>query len=416
MIYLRLIVESFRFAWQALKSNLLRTILSLLGVTIGIFAIISVFTLVDSLERNVREAMSFVGERVIYVQTQPWTFGPGGRPWWDYLRRPQPTAREFRQMERNITMAEGIAIFSERGGNTFKYRNSSYSNAILSGATYDFNKIRDIPIENGRYFVPQEVDGSQNVIIIGSDIAEAFFPNQDPLGKQIKVKGHQFMVIGVMEKQGESMFGMSNVDKQGIIPFGAYSKIYTMGPKGMYATIALKGREDDKGLQELEYETQGLLRNIRGLRPRDKDNFALNRSEMVAEQVTSLFSVIGVAGWVIGGFAILVGGFGIANIMFVSVKERTNIIGIQKSLGAKNFFILFQFLFESVFLSLLGGGFGILLVFLLTLIPQDMMEIMLSFSNIVLGLSVSAVIGMLSGIIPAVLAANLDPVMAIRSK
>ncbi|WP_187262896.1 ABC transporter permease [Pontibacter beigongshangensis] len=416
MIYLRLIIESFRFAWQALKSNLLRTILSLLGVTIGIFAIISVFTLVDSLERNVRDAMSFVGERVIYVQTQPWSFGPGGRPWWEYLRRPQPTAREFRQLESNLTMAEGIAIFSERGGITVKFRNSSYANAFLSGATYDFNKIREIPIEEGRYFVPQEIESAQNVVIIGHAIAETLFPNQDPLGKQVKINGHQFMVIGVMEKQGENMFGMPNADKQGIIPFGAFSKMYTTGPKGVYATIGLKGREDDQGLQELEYETQGLLRNIRGLRPRDEDNFALNRSEMVAEQVSSLFGVISVAGWVIGGFAILVGGFGIANIMFVSVKERTNIIGIQKSLGAKNFFILFQFLFESVFLSVLGGGFGILLVFLLTLIPQDMLEITLSLSNIILGLSVSAVIGMLSGIIPAVLAANLDPVMAIRSK
>jgi putative ABC transport system permease protein len=158
------------------------------------------------------------------------------------------------------------------------------------------------------------------------------------------------------------------------------------------------------------------MRNIRGLKPRDEDNFALNRPELVANQISSMFKVIGVAGWVIGGFSILVGGFGIANIMFVSVKERTNIIGIQKSLGAKNYFVLFQFLFESVFLSLIGGGIGILLVFLLTLIPQDTMEIILSLGNISLGLGVSVVIGVLSGIIPAILASNLDPVIAIRSK
>jgi putative ABC transport system permease protein len=184
----------------------------------------------------------------------------------------------------------------------------------------------------------------------------------------------------------------------------------------MEPTLAVKGRESDPGLQELEYELKGVMRNIRGLKPREDDNFALNRPEMVAEAISGMFKVIGVAGWVIGGFSILVGGFGIANIMFVSVKERTNIIGIQKSLGAKNYFILFQFLFESIFLSLIGGGVGIFIVFLITIIPQDALKLLLSLSNITLGLGVSVVIGVLSGIIPAVLASNLDPVTAIRSK
>jgi putative ABC transport system permease protein len=212
------------------------------------------------------------------------------------------------------------------------------------------------------------------------------------------------------------MFGMPNFDQLGVIPFATFSKMYATGPNGIGSTIAIKGREDDKGLLELEYELRGMMRNIRGLKPRDDDSFAINRPEMATQAISGFFEVVGLAGWVIGGFAILVGGFGIANIMFVSVKERTNIIGIQKSLGAKNYFILFQFLFESVFLSVIGGGIGILLVFLLTLIPQDMMKVSLSAGNIILGLGVSAVIGMLSGIIPAVLASNLDPVIAIRSK
>ncbi|MDQ4140190.1 MAG: ABC transporter permease, partial [Bacteroidota bacterium] len=201
-----------------------------------------------------------------------------------------------------------------------------------------------------------------------------------------------------------------------IIPYGAFSKLYSIGRGGVEPTVAIKGLDSDPGLLELEYEIQGVMRNIRGLKPREEDNFALNRPEMVAEAISSLFKVIGVAGWVIGGFSILVGGFGIANIMFVSVKERTNIIGIQKSLGAKNYFILFQFLFESVFLSLIGGGVGIFIVFLITLIPQDALKLLLSLANISLGLGVSVVIGVLSGIIPAVLASNLDPVIAIRSK
>jgi putative ABC transport system permease protein len=185
---------------------------------------------------------------------------------------------------------------------------------------------------------------------------------------------------------------------------------------GPSATIAVKGRDEDPGLLDLEYEMRGVMRNIRGLKPREEDNFALNRPEMVAAAVGKLFGVIGVVGGVIGSFAILVGGFGIANIMFVSVRERTNIIGIQKSLGAKNYFILSQFLFEAVFLCLIGGGAGIILVWLVTLVPQDALPLSMSAARVILGLLISVAIGIVAGIVPAVLAANLDPVIAIRDK
>lgn len=415
MIYLRLIFESALFAWQALKSNLLRTILSLLGVTIGIFAIISVFTIVDSLERNIRNSVSFLGNNVIYIQKMPWSFGPG-YPWWKYFKRPNSNLREFRQLDRLLANDEGVAIFWVRGGNTVKYRNNSMTEVNIQGVSYQFNKVSDVPVEQGRYFTMQDVDAGRSVVILGYQIAENLFPDQDPLGKEIKIKGLKFTVIGVMEKQGDSFLGMPTNDKNAFMPYGAFNKLYSIGQQGREPIIAIKGRETDLGLLELEYEIRGVMRNIRGLKPRDEDNFALNRPELVADQISSLFKVIGFAGWVIGGFSILVGGFGIANIMFVSVKERTNIIGIQKSLGAKNYFVLFQFLFESVLLSLLGGGIGILLVYLITLIPQEALDLILSAGNVSLGLGVSVVIGVVSGIIPAVLASNLDPVIAIRSK
>ena len=417
---LRLTLESFRFAWQALKANLLRTVLSLLGVTVGIFAIIAVLTVVDSLEANVRQSMSFVGDKVIYVMKMPWTFDQPDYPWWRYFQRPAPTVREFRELQRTLSdNQQGVAIYAATGGNTLRVGSNSMEGCALQGVTFGYRNVSDLPIAEGRYFTQQEIDASRNVAIVGADIAANLFPTGSALGKEFKAKGLSFTIIGVVKKEGKKIIDTPSNDTNCVIPFGSFTKMFalsTNGFTGVTPTIAVKGREKDTGLLDLEYEMKGLLRNIRSLKPREEENFALNRPEMLTNMVGKLFSVIGLAGWVIGGFAMVVGGFGIANIMFVSVKERTNIIGIQKSLGAKNYFILFQFLFEAVFLCLLGGAAGIFLVWLITLVPQETMPLTLSTWNITLGLTVSVVIGMLAGIVPAVLAANLDPVIAIRSK
>lgn len=415
MIYLRLVLESFRFAVQALRANPLRTILSLLGVTVGIFAIISVFTIVDSLERSIRSSMSFVGKEVIYVQKWPWSF-EGNYPWWKYFKRPEPTLREFKMLEKRLKNDDGVAIFWSKGGITLKNRGNSISGVMAQGVSYEFDKVSDVPLGEGRYFTPQEAETGRNVAIIGAEVADDLFFGQNALGQEIKLRGVRFKIVGLMERQGENMLGIPGNDKNMLIPYGAFMRLFPTGPNGIEPAIAVKGQPQDVGMQDLEYEIKGIMRSLRSLKPRDDDNFALNRSELLADAITGLFQVIGMAGWIIGGFSILVGGFGIANIMFVSVKERTNIIGIQKSLGAKNFFILFQFLFEAIFLSLIGGGIGIALVLLITLIPQSSLEIILTLKNVLVGLSVSVVIGLVSGIIPAVLASNLDPVIAIRSK
>ncbi|WP_151086749.1 ABC transporter permease [Hymenobacter baengnokdamensis] len=420
LLTFRLVLESFAFAWQALRSNLLRTILSLLGVTVGIFSIIAVFMVVDSLEANVRSSMNFLGDKVIYVNKWPWVF-ESNFPWWKYFNRPVPTLREFQQLQKMLPASsqKGVAIFVAKNGNTLKAGVNSVSDCALEGVSYDYRTISSVPIEKGRYFTPQEMDAGRPVAIIGATIAENLYPQGDPLGQQLKTQGRYFTVIGVMKKEGKNLLGTPSNDANCLIPYGSFASIFAMSSTGMSGpspTLGVKGRDDDPGLLNLEAEMQGAMRIIRGLKPRQEDNFALNRPEMIASAIGKLFSVIGIAGAIIGSFAMLVGGFGIANIMFVSVRERTNIIGIQKSLGAKNFFILFQFLFEAVFLCLLGGATGIFLVWLITLIPQDSMELFLSAGNISLGLLVSVGIGILAGIIPAVLAANLDPVIAIRAK
>ncbi len=412
-------MESFRFAWNALKMNVFRTMLSLLGVTVGIFAIIGVFTIVDSLERSIKDSLSFLGSGVIYVNKWPFTQDANGEyNWWDFWRRPNPSYNEYKFLNENLKSKSAIAIYSRDGRSVMKYKSNSYNEGMLVGGSYTYKDIFNIPIERGRYFTENESNKGNNVAVIGANIAKALFGNESSLGKEIKIKGQKYFIIGVMEKEGESFMGTPSNDDNCIIPYTSFRKIYNTGTgrwNEKSSSIGIKGLTEDVGLVQMEYELKGLLRSRRGLRPKDADNFALNRPEAIMKIIGGVFDVIGIAGWIIGGFSILVGGFGIANIMFVSVRERTNIIGIQKSLGAKNYFVLFQFLFESVFLSFLGGGIGLLLVFLLSLISLGSLELVLTLRNVALGIGVSVTIGMIAGIVPAAMAARMDPVEAIRA-
>jgi putative ABC transport system permease protein len=419
MYTLRQIFESFRFAWRALKSNILRTVLSLLGVTVGIFAIIAVLTLVDSLEKNIKDSLNFIGTNVIYVDKWPWLADAEGEyRWWDFWRRPNSSYNEYKFLQENLKYATNIAIYADKGRMTVKRDNNSISDVRLVGASEGYENIFTVNIDNGRYLTTDEIVGGRDVVIIGYEVSKTLFPNDDPIGKVVKIKNRKFTVIGTVKKEGQSFMGTPSNDYVTIVPYTAFRKLYQTGSgrwDEMESSIGIRGLESDLGLVELENEVRGVMRARRGLRPSDKDNFAINRPEALANIIGNLFDVVGIAGWIIGGFSILVGGFGIANIMFVSVKERTSVIGLQKSLGAKNYFILFQFLFEAIFLSLIGGLMGLFLVYLITFIPLGTLVVTLTVKNIVLGLAVSSAIGLISGIVPAAMAARLDPVIAIRA-
>lgn len=387
--------------------------LSLLGVTVGIFAIIAVFTLVDSLERNIKDSLSFVGDKVLYVQKWPFSFGSEYK-WWLYFQRPETNYAEYRLLSERLEDAGAVVALSGKSNVTVRNGNNSLP-VRIQGATLDYNKITEIPIVQGRYFAPQEMDASRNVTIVGSEVAQTLFPNQDPIGKTVKIAGLNFAVIGVQEKKGSSVLEIGpSPDRRCLIPYGTFAKLFQSLNPAM--VVAIKGYEYDEGLQQLEGEIRGVLRARRSLKPTQEDNFAINRAESVIKAISGIFTVLTLAGWIIGGFSILIGGFGIANIMFVSVRERTNLIGIQKSLGAKNYFILLQFLFEAVLLSLVGGLAGILLVGLMSLFKLGNLDVQLTGGNILLGVGVSSAIGIISGIVPAVIAARLDPVIAIRAK
>ncbi|MBL7889082.1 MAG: ABC transporter permease [Bacteroidia bacterium] len=413
MIFLGLFRESILFALHALVVNKLRTILSLLGITIGIFAIIMVFTVVDSLEQNLRKSVQSLGDDVVFIQKWPWAFSED-YPWWKYMNRPLPDYTELDEVLRGCDGAQSAA-FVATSRITVKYQSSSIENVTIVMASHQYDKVKNFEIAEGRYFTDIESSAGRPVAVIGDVLAKALFPMQDPLGKTIKVNGAKVTVIGVFKKEGESILGGSP-DTQVLVPVNYARSLVDIRDESLDPQIMVRAKPGVTN-DDLISELTGLMRSVRKIKPAGEEDFALNQTSLISNQFDSLFGIIGIAGWIIGGFSILVGGFGIANIMFVSVKERTNIIGIQKSLGAKNYFILLQFMFESVFLSFIGGLIGLLIVFMITLFAGDSfgMEIVLSRSNVILGFTISILIGVVSGFVPAYTASQMDPVEAIRS-
>ena len=413
-LFLRLISESILFAAHSLLGNKLRTFLSLLGITIGIFAIITVFTVVDSLEKSIRTDIESLGNNVVVVEKWPWEFGPG-YPWWKYMLRPTAQISDLEAILKHSKTVEA-GMFKVDVRKTVQRYANSVENAHICGVSAGYEGVSNFELEQGRFFTQLESDIGKNVALIGKTMEEALFgPGESPLGKEIKVFGRKLTVIGVFKKEGESLLGDSK-DDQVAVPVNFVRNIIDVRQENNQPRIAVKARVGISN-EQMKDELTGILRSHRRLAPNAEDNFALNETSVLSKGFDGLFGVVGTIGWIIGGFSILVGGFGIANIMFVSVKERTNLIGIQKSLGAKNYFILLQFLTEAVFLSITGGALGLLFIWLITFLGRDAfpMEIALSLANVVLGLTISFLIGIISGFIPAYGASQLDPVEAIRS-
>ncbi|MEI8114837.1 MAG: ABC transporter permease [Bacteroidia bacterium] len=416
MLLTRLILESFSFAYNSLQGNKLRTFLSLLGITIGIFAIISVFTVIDSLENYIRNSLNSLGSNMVYIQKWPWAppEGESEYPWWKYLNRPEPNIEETEELIRRSRNIQD-AVFFFGFNRTVQYENSKAENTEVLATTHELINTWSLEIEKGRYFTESESNSGASLAIIGSELATKLFDQNDPIGKMIKMQGHRFQIIGVYTKKGTDMFGTS-MDKRVHIPVVYAMSMVDVRDRDQGQTINVKAKPD-ADRDEFVAELEGIMRTLHRLKPMEENDFAINEVSLISNRFDIFFKVFNLAGWIIGGFSILVGGFGIANIMFVSVKERTKIIGIQKAIGAKKYFILLQFIFEAVVLSLLGGFIGLILVFIGTLIfsAASSMTISLTLSNVILGLTISGVIGILAGFIPALSASRLDPVEAMNS-
>jgi putative ABC transport system permease protein len=414
IIYLRVLRESFNFAINALTTNKLRTFLSLLGVTIGIFSIIAVLAAVDSLKNEINDSISSLDNSTIIIMR--FNFGPSDVPRWKSEQFPDVSYEEYQYIKRNVPNTKAVSFTLNVPRTAIKYEENSISNVDVGAITHEYYDIESLQIAEGRFFNEAESNSGTPVIVLGDEIAKTLFSFSSPLGKKIRLYGRKFTVIVVLKKEGSGLFGESK-DTTVLLPVNMARKIFGDNNKSTFPQIIVK---PEKGIDNEGYiaDLTQKIRMARGLKPDDINDFFINQLKGFKDVIDDITGTMNGIGWVISGFSLLVGGFGIANIMFVSVKERTNLIGIQKSLGAKNKFILFQFLFEAVILSIIGGLIGLILVFVVSVMASSFsgdFNFVLSPWNMFLGTAISAVIGLISGIIPAISASKLDPVEAIRT-
>jgi len=406
--------NSFRMAIGELKANKLRTFLSLLGVSFGIFCIIGVLATVDSLKRKVSGDIKQVGSNSIYLDK--WEYGGGNNyPWWKYINRPTPKIEEMHYIKAKSFLTGNIAFLCREVGNA-SYRDNILANITIFGTTEDFSKIQSIETQEGRYLSDGEFERGTPSVVIGSEIATQLYGKPSlAIGKEIGFKGRKLVITGVMKKQGQSFVNIFDFDNALITPYTYFASVYN--PDKTNPSILIQGKEGvaTKALQD---ELQSVVRQIRRLKPTQADNFSLNDISSFSDKMDSIFGSINIGGWAIAGLSLIVGAFGVANIMFVTVRERTSQIGLKKAIGAKSRTILTEFLLESAFLCIIGGLIGLFFVWILATVLSSVLPFPIFIAPTIVGLALSIciVLGVLSGIIPASIAAKMDPVVAIRTK
>ncbi len=411
---LTILWNSFSMALQELKVNKLRTFLSLFGITIGIFCIIGVLATVDSLEKKVQSDLKSFGNNTIYIDK--WEYSGGNDyPWWKYYKRPAPKYDEMKILKEKSQLASNICLFVSANAN-LSYEETILTNVNIYGITEEFSNIQDVGIVYGRYINESEFIRGTPTVVIGFKNAENLFGNAErAVDKEVTFNGKKVTIVGVIQKQGQSMVGGFDYDQCLLTSYRYFASVYV--PKNSNPFIMVQAKQNVSSVALVD-ELRGEMRQLRRISPNQEENFSLNDVNELGAQVSGFFGSVNLGGWAIAGLSLIVGAFGVANIMFVTVRERTSQIGLKKAIGAKSRTILTEFLLESAFLCVLGGLMGLFLVWVLTKILGTMMPfpIFIAPNIILLAMSICIGLGILSGIIPAAIAARMDPVVAIRTK
>lgn len=413
----QIIIASIIQAFQELRVNKLRTFLSLLGITIGIFCIISVLTSLDSAKAMIQKNVNNLGSDVLYIGRWPWPGAEEGEyRWWDYWRRPSLTSKEVTAVDLQLHDMAYTSICLPITNIDAKYNDLDVSNIRAYALGADFDKVQNIEIESGRYFTNSELIGGNNTIILGSEVYNSLFPTGgSALGKSVRLVGRKFIVIGVMKKVGQNMADF-DFDNSILCSYNKVSTVIDVTSTDYNPRLIVRAFNVNS-VNEVKDEIRGILRRSHRLRPSQADDFSINQLSSISNMLDQMFATINIVGIFIALFSLLVGAFGIANIMFVTVRDRTKYIGLKKAIGARRASILMEFLLEATVLCVIGGLIGIFIVWILSIIVSNAMdwEITLSFKNFSVGVIVSIIVGVVSGIIPAISASKLDPVVAIRS-
>jgi putative ABC transport system permease protein len=413
---LNILWNSFKMSLNELRNNKLRSALSLTGVAFGIFCIISVLATVNSLEYKIQNDIAALGTNTIYVDKWEYT-NDADYPWWKFVNRPIPKYTDVKYIKERSSLAENVAYFVQ-GQTNLDYENSELKNVNLYGVSNEYNQIQTVDIGAGRYFTESDFTRGTPVAVIGYENAvELFGTAERAIGKSVSFDTHLVNIIGVIAKQGQSFGPGFDYDHSIMITYYYYASIYQINNENGNPFIMVKGKPDIPS-GALSDELEGIMRQIRKLSPKQEDNFALNDINFMAQAVSGFFGTVNIGGWAIAGLSLIVGAFGVANIMFVTVRERTSQIGLKKAIGAKSRTILLEFLLESAFLCVIGGFIGLLMVWGLAAILSAVLPfaIIISGKIILLAFSICVILGILSGIIPATIAARMNPVDAIRSK
>lgn len=397
-------IESFRIALSSIFSNKSRSVLTALGIIIGVLSVTLMGTLISGLDKGFDKSMAFLGKDVFSISRWEWF---GDADWWEVRNRPRMRLEYVDIIKEKSSYAEAVAPVMQRGAALSRGEISTAGTQIF-GTNTDYMSTITANIAQGRFFTEGEDRSGSRVTIIGNDIAENLFVNQDPVGEYIKIDGIKFRVIGVMEKQGKFL-GLFSVDNQAIIPVGTSVRLFSR--RGF---IRISVKVPPENIIEAKDELYGIMRQTRGLKPSQKDDFAINQTEAFERQYNQIKFAIGGTGIFITILSLVVGGIGIMNIMFVSVQERTKEIGVRKAIGATKNMILAQFLLEAISICLIGGLIGLLMASGLSALINKFfpstMPLWLAFTSILL----SVLVGVLSGIVPSYRAARLDPIDALR--